>query len=108
MEHLKLSQNLIVSPIATLRSQLYRQIYQSESWSIRRYIYNTNNPCTAIRFDDDAEHLKFHRNLFAKYVEGVLAFKEVNVSEPVPVGDFNAVQSLCALYDAFRDNPTTR
>lgn len=60
------------------------------------------------RFEDDAEHLKFHRNLFSKYVEGVLAFKEVNVSEPVPVGDFNAVQSLCTLYDAFRDNPTTR
>ncbi|CAN0521015.1 unnamed protein product, partial [Scytosiphon promiscuus] len=52
------------------------------------------------RFGDDAEHLKFHRTLFSKYVEGVLAFKEVNVSEPVPVGDFNAVQSLCTLYDA--------
>ncbi|CAB1114177.1 unnamed protein product [Ectocarpus sp. CCAP 1310/34] len=59
------------------------------------------------RFEDDAEHLTFHRNLFSKYVEGVLAFKEVNVSEPVPVGDFNAVQSMCTLYDAFRDNPTT-
>ncbi|CAN0120098.1 unnamed protein product [Ectocarpus sp. 6 AP-2014] len=59
------------------------------------------------RFEDDTEHLKFHRNLFSKYVEGVLAFKEVNVSEPVPVGDFNAVQSLCTLYDAFRDNPAT-
>lgn len=30
------------------------------------------------------------------------------MSEPVPVGDFNAVQSLCILYDAFRDNPSTR
>eukprot|EP00752_Nemacystus_decipiens_P009956 g8879.t1 len=59
------------------------------------------------RFGDDAEHLKFHRNLFSKYVEGVLAFKEANVTEPVPVGDFNAVQSLCTLYDAFRDNPAT-
>lgn len=60
------------------------------------------------RFGDDAEHLKVHRNLFTKYVDGVLAYKEANVSEPVPVGDFNAVQSLCTLYDAFRDNPSTR
>lgn len=60
------------------------------------------------RFEDDAEHLKFHRNLFSKYVEGVLTYKEANVHEPVPVGDFNAVQSLCTLYDAFRDNPSSR
>lgn len=52
--------------------------------------------------------MKFHQNLFNKYVEGVLEFKEANVSEPVPVGDFNAVQSLCTLYDAFRDNPSSR
>lgn len=52
--------------------------------------------------------MKFHQNLFNKYVEGVLEFKEANVSEPVPVGDFNAVQSLCTLYDAFRDNPLSR
>lgn len=52
--------------------------------------------------------MSFHQNLFTKYVEGILAFKESNVAEPVPVGDFNAVQSLCTLYDAFRDNSDSR
>lgn len=52
--------------------------------------------------------MDFHRNLFSKYVERVLDFKESNVLEPVPVGNFNAVQSLCTLYDAFRDNPSSR
>jgi Dynein heavy chain AAA lid domain len=47
----------------------------------------------------------FHRELFSKYVTPLLEFKELNCSEPVPIGDFNAVQSLCGLYDAFAADP---
>ncbi|CAM9353290.1 unnamed protein product [Choristocarpus tenellus] len=57
------------------------------------------------RFEDEEDVKKFHSDLFVKYVEKVLSFKEGNVVEPVPISDFNAVQSLCTLYDAFCNNP---
>jgi Dynein heavy chain AAA lid domain len=55
----------------------------------------------AITLQGHEEVRTFHRELFSKYVTPLLEFKELNCSEPVPIGDFNAVQSLCGLYDAF-------
>ena len=52
------------------------------------------------KFKDSPEDAQFHNDLFTKYVEKVLLFKELNCNEPVPVRDFNAVQSLIDLYDA--------
>ncbi|GMI05338.1 hypothetical protein TrVE_jg1168 [Triparma verrucosa] len=49
--------------------------------------------------EDNAEDATFHRDLFTKYVEKVLAFKEVNCNEAVPITDFNAVKSLIFMYD---------
>ncbi|GMI21327.1 hypothetical protein TeGR_g3290 [Tetraparma gracilis] len=45
------------------------------------------------------EDMQFHLDLFTKYVEKILHFKELNCREPVPVRDFNAVKSLINLYD---------
>ncbi|CAM9519888.1 unnamed protein product [Discosporangium mesarthrocarpum] len=59
------------------------------------------------RFRESEDVKKFHADLFAKYVEKVISFKEANVTEPVPIGNFNAVLSLCTLYDSFCDNPAT-
>ena len=52
------------------------------------------------RFADNAEDATFHKDLFQKYVHKIIAFKEVNCHEPVPVNDFNAVKSLIDIYDA--------
>ena len=49
-------------------------------------------------FSDDAEALKLHRELFDKYVKKILAFKELNCTEAVPMDDFNAVKSFTSLY----------
>merc|ERR1711998_133127 len=46
--------------------------------------------------DPDAQQL--HSDLFQKYVPRVLEYKELNCKEPVPIDDFNAVQSFCNLY----------
>jgi dynein heavy chain len=47
-----------------------------------------------------------HSELFDKYVDKVLDFKSEHVAELVPVSDFNAVKSLCTLYDTLtKDGP---
>ena len=40
-------------------------------------------------------------SLFDKYCVPTFEFKRRNVFEPVPVTDFNAIRSLCNLYDTF-------
>jgi hypothetical protein len=46
------------------------------------------------------------QDLFTKYVVKILEYKMLNCKEPVPIADFNAVQSLCTLFDALatKDN----
>jgi dynein heavy chain len=57
-------------------------------------------------FGEDAEGRELHEGFFDKYVEPVLQHKAAaELREPVPICDFNAVQSLCALYDSFRFDP---
>jgi dynein heavy chain len=51
-------------------------------------------------FGNDADAIALHQELFDKYVDKILAFKELNCKEPVPVDDFNAVKSLCTLYSS--------
>jgi dynein heavy chain len=50
----------------------------------------------------DEEIKLMHRDLFEKWVPKVLKFKEENCFEPVKISDFNAVSTLCALYDAIQ------
>jgi dynein heavy chain len=45
--------------------------------------------------------LNLHQELFDKYVDKVLKYKETKVAELVPVSDFNCVKGLCQLYDSF-------
>jgi len=58
------------------------------------------------KFASDGDSLSFHKDLFSKYVVKLLEYKMLNCKEPVPITDFNAVQSLCILYDALatKDN----
>merc|ERR1719502_2486010 len=49
-------------------------------------------------FGHDPDAKQLHSDLFEKYVPKVLAYKEMNCKEPVPIDDFNAVQSFCNLY----------
>ena len=46
-------------------------------------------------FGDAPDQRAFYDGLFAKYVVPILAYKEAECKEPVPISDFNAVQSLC-------------
>jgi dynein heavy chain len=52
------------------------------------------------KFEADQEVIPFFNGLFEKYLSKVLECKRRECSEPVPITDFNAVQSLCTLYDA--------
>jgi dynein heavy chain len=58
------------------------------------------NSWLAQKFEADQELIPFFNGLFEKYVGKVLKFKRLECTEPVPITDFNAVQSLCTLYDA--------
>ncbi len=49
---------------------------------------------------EDEEFKVFHRELFEKWVEKLLKFKDVQCREPVSVPDFVLVKNLCTLYDA--------
>jgi dynein heavy chain len=54
------------------------------------------------KFGKDEEAFSFcRRECFGKYVYKILEFKSQNCKENVPVSDFDAVQSLCMLYDCF-------
>ena len=52
------------------------------------------------KFSTDEEKKTLHRDFFDKWVTKALKYKEENCSEPVKISDFNAVMSLCSLYDA--------
>jgi len=54
----------------------------------------------AATFGEDADAVTHHLALFEKYARPVLEFKAANCREPVPIDDFNAVQSLCQFYEA--------
>lgn len=56
------------------------------------------------KFQGDEESKNFHQEMLMKWVPKVLKFKENNCKEPIPISDFNAVMSLCALYDAICKN----
>ena len=51
------------------------------------------------KFDDD-ELKTFLKDLFEKWVGKTLKFKELHCHEPVKISDFNAVISLCSLFEA--------
>jgi dynein heavy chain len=51
------------------------------------------------RFSSDLEVKQLHKDLFEKWLPRILKFKET-CNEPVKISDFNAVMSLCFLYDA--------
>jgi len=51
-------------------------------------------------FNTDKDVREYFNGLFEKYVVPILIFKEANCREPVPIADFNAVESLICLYDA--------
>lgn len=52
------------------------------------------------KFSSDDESKELYKNLFDKWVNRALKFKELNCVEPVQVSDFSAVMSLCSLLDA--------
>jgi dynein heavy chain len=52
------------------------------------------------KHSDDEEFSQFIKGLFDKWVVKTLKYKEANCVEPVRVSDFNAVSSLCTLFDA--------
>jgi dynein heavy chain len=56
------------------------------------------------KFPGDEESKAFHNEMMQKWIPRVLKFKEINCSEPVKISDFNAVMSLCALYDSICKN----
>ena len=47
---------------------------------------------------------QMHSELFDKYVDKVLSYKAEHVNELVPISDFNAVKSLCVLYDTLSND----
>jgi len=56
-------------------------------------------------FGTDEEPRQFFNGLIEKYVEPILAHKEMECKEPVPITDFNGIQSLLTLYDAIAKDP---
>ena len=49
---------------------------------------------------DDEEMKQLLKDLFEKWVQKLLKFKELHCVEPVKVSDFNAIISLCSLFEA--------
>jgi dynein heavy chain len=50
------------------------------------------------QWPESTEHHEFFKALFTKLVEPLLAWKELECHEPVPITDFEAVRSLCVLF----------
>lgn len=89
------TQDLKVASPATVSRAGMIYIDASElHWSC--YVYSWLNN----KFGNDEDQKALHREMIEKWVPKVLKFKDLNCIEPVKISDFNAVMSLCHLYDA--------
>ncbi|CAM9519636.1 unnamed protein product, partial [Chrysoparadoxa australica] len=89
----------VASPATVSRAGMIYQDVDEMGWRpfIASWLSN--------KFGEDEETLKLHSGLFDKYVAPILEFKAKKCTEMVPISDFNAVQSLCRLYDSICDDP---